>query len=134
MKYASIYKNGRPDYFFLQIEKEKEFAIIQPYFIATSIDHPAKGNIKYLECLFSGSVWHGKQKHGYGYSASADVYGTLLDIIGKMHKGKLSDGLASELNAINTHDDQITLSDAALDELDALNAQALAKKYGYDKE
>ena len=121
MKYQSIYKNGKAD-------TPKEFDFIQPYFLITSTDHPRKGNIKSMECLFSGSVWYGKQSHGYGYSSSADVYGTLISIIKDLYKDKLSNKAIKELNKINTHEGNIKLSKRLLEELKELNIQALEEK------
>lgn len=129
MKYSSIYKNGKPDYFFIKADSPKEFDFIQPYFLVTSSDHPRKGSIKSMECLFSGSVWYGKQSHGYGYSSSADVYNTLISIIKALYNNKLSDKAIKELNNINTHDDEIKLSRRLLDELSALNIETLNNKY-----
>ena len=129
MKYSSIYKNGKPDYFFIKADNPKEFNFIQPYFLVTSSDHPRKGSIKSMECLFSGSVWYGKQSHGCGYSSSADVYNTLISIIKALYNNKLSDKAIKELNNINTHDDEIKLSRRLLDELSALNIETLNNKY-----
>ena len=128
MKYSSIYKNGKPNYFFIKSDNPKEFNFIQPYFLVTSSDHPRKGSIKSMECLFSGSVWYGKQSHGYGYSSSADVYNTLISIIKALYNNKLSDKAIKELNNINTHDDEIKLSKRLLEELEKLNSQALDEK------
>lgn len=128
MKYSSIYKNGKPDYFFIKADNPKEFNFIQPYFLVTSSDHPRKGSIKSMECLFSGSVWYGKQSHDYGYSSSADVYNTLTSIIKALYNNKLSDKAIKELNNINTHDDEIKLSKRLLEELEKLNSQALDEK------
>lgn len=129
MKYSSIYKNGKPDYFFIKADKPKEFNFIQPYFLTTTIEHPQKGRIKSMECLFAGSVWYGKQSHGYGYSSSSDVYSTLINIIKDLYKSKLSDKSIKELNKINTHEDEIKLSRRLLDELSALNIETLNNKY-----
>lgn len=130
MKYSSIYKNGKPDYFFIKADNPKEFEFIQPYFFITSIDHPRKkvGNIKSMECLFSSSVWYGKQSHGYGYSSSHDVYITLIIIIKALYNHKLSDRAIKELNNINTCDDNIKLSRRLLEELKELNSHALDEK------
>lgn len=128
MKYSSIYKNGKPNYFFIKSDNPKEFNFIQPYFLVTSSDHPRKCSIKSMECLFSGSVWYGKQSHGYGYSSSADVYNTLINIIKALYNNKLSDKAIKELNKINTHEDNIKLSRRLLEELKELNSQALDEK------
>lgn len=128
MEYSSIYKNGRPDYFFLKIDNPLEFNLIQPYFIVTSYEHPRKGNILHMDCLFSGSVWQGKQRHGYGYSSSADVYETLISIIKTLYGKSLTDETKKELASINTHNKRFTVSEKALKELQTLNAQALESK------
>ena len=85
-----------------------------------------------MECLFSGSVWQGRQSHGYGYSCSADVYDTLIDAIKKLHKKTLSQSAIDELNAINTHESTIHLSTELLDELGTLNTAAFMKKFNQD--
>lgn len=85
MEFNSIYKNGKPDYFFITIDSKKgERAFIQPYFIVTDIDHPRRGSIREMNVLVNTNgviVYYGKATHGYGYSHSADVYGELIDII-----------------------------------------------------
>lgn len=131
LQFNTIYKNGKPQYFFIKSDKPEEFNFIQPYFLATSIDHPRHGRILELNTLFSGAgaVWCGRQQHGYGYSASADVYGELIEIIKKEHGKNLSEEAKKELNAINTHDDNLTLSDELLNELKAHNINALELKY-----
>jgi hypothetical protein len=128
MKFTTIYKNGKPDYFFIKLDKPNEFSFIQPYFLVTSIDHKRHGRIKELECLFSDSVFIGKQYHGYGYSASADVYGELITIINKLHSKKLSERAKKELKKINTHDDEQKISKATLDELRKLNSEIILHK------
>lgn len=129
MQFTTIYKNGKPDYFFIKLDKPQEWAFLQPYFLVTSIDHQRHGRIKEMSCLFSGSVYQGKQYHGYGYSASADVYGELLSIINKLYGSKLTDKTKKELSKINTHDDKLTLSKKALDELSSLNNAYINIKY-----
>lgn len=131
MKFTTIYRIGKPQYFFIKLDSSNEFAFIQPYFIATSIDKPRFDNILEMECLFSNSVWYGRQKHGYGYSCSADVFESLVKAINKLHKGKLTDKAHQELGAINSHDDTLHLSEALLSELDALNSAALEDKYSH---
>lgn len=130
MEFTGIYE-GKKHIFFIKLDKPEEFNIIQPYFLVTDSEHTRKGNINKMECLFSGSVWYGSQRHGYGYSWSADVYGTLIDIIRKLYKGKIIDGgaLDKELAAWNTHDNKITFSDAALEELAKLNSDEFDKKW-----
>ena len=132
MEYTNIYRNGKPQYFFIKIDAENEYNFLQPYFLLTSYDHPRLGRILEMDCLFSGSVWQGRQSHGYGYSCSADVYETLIDAIKKLHGKMLSSTAKEELNEINTHERTLTLSANLLSELATLNAAALAKKYNFD--
>ena len=129
MQYASIYKNGKPDYFFIAIDDISEWAFIQPYFLVTDLDHTRKGSIREMNCLVSGKVWYGKQSHGFGYSASADVYGTLLSIINELYSERLSDTAKAELHEINTHNDEQHISAETLSELAKLNAETLDAKY-----
>lgn len=128
MQYQSIYKNGKPQYFFIAADKPEEWHFIQPYYLVTSIDRPRKGNILEMEKLML-NIWYGRQIHGYGYSSSADVYGELIHIIKELYKDKLTPAAIDELNAINTHDDSMILSDSLLDELKALNNEYIEKKY-----
>lgn len=130
MKFTTIYENGKPDYFFIKLDEPNEFNFLQPYFITTTMEHKRHGRIKEMEALFSGEVFSGKQYHGYGYSASADVYGELITIINKLHGKRLSERARKELSKINTHDDNLKISKATLDELRELNNEAIAKKYG----
>ena len=129
MEFTTIYRNGKPQYFFIEIDEPAEFNFLQPYFLVTSMDKPRFGRILEMECLFSGSVWQGRQTHGYGYSCSADVYGTLIDAIYKLYNKELSEESKQELNAINTHDNILKLSENLLRELARLNAIALERKY-----
>lgn len=129
LQFNTIYKNGKPNYFFIKADSPKEFTFIQPYFLITSIDKQRHGRILELNALFSGCVWYGRQIHGYGYSASADVYGELIAIIKKLHGKRLSEKALQELNAINTHDDELTLSAELLEELRTLNGEAITEKY-----
>ena len=129
MEFTTIYRNGKPQYFFIKIDEPAEFNFIQPYFLITSMDKPRFGRILEMECLFSGSVWEGRQSHGYGYSCSADVYDTLIDAIRKLHEKGLSEESKQELNAINTHESTLKLSENLLRELARLNAIALERKY-----
>lgn len=131
MEYTSIYKNGKVDRFFLKLDDPKEFSLLQPYFLSTKIDSPRCGRILEMDCLFSGSVWSGRQSHGYGYSASADVYGQLIAIIEKLHKGRLTDQDRAALNKINTHNDKQTFPVELLDNLSKYNDAEMAKKYGW---
>ena len=128
MEFATIYKNSRPQYFFIRLDKPEEWAILQPYYLTTSSDHPRAGRILEMDCLFSGCVWRGRVSHGYGYGCNADVYGTLINLIRELHGKRLSAAAVKELDAVNTHDDCLTLSDATLQELAALNAAEFARR------
>ena len=129
MEFNTIYRNGKPQYFFIKIDEPAEFNFLQPYFLVTSMDKPRFGKILEMECLFSGSVWQGRQSHGYGYSCSDDVYGTLIDAIYKLYNKELSEESMQELNAICTHDNTLKLSENLLRELARLNAIALEREY-----
>lgn len=133
MKFTSIYKNGKPDYFFIALDNKKhEFDFIQPYYIVTDIDHTKVGRIKEMNALINlgdVSIQYGKGLHGFGYSFSADIYGELIDIIKKLHGKKLTDAEIAELNAINTHDDDLELSEGLLTHLRELNAEAIEAKW-----
>lgn len=132
MEFNSIYKNGKPDYFFITIDSKKgERAFIQPYFIVTDIDHPRRGSIREMNVLVNTNgiiVYYGKATHGYGYSHSADVYGELIDIIRDTYGEELTDAEKEELSKINTHDDELTVSPELLEHLAELNKVALDKK------
>jgi hypothetical protein len=128
MKFTTTYKNCKPEHFFIKLDKPSEFSFIQPYFLVTSINHKRHGRIKELECLFSGSVFIGKQYHGFGYSCSADVYGELINIINKLHGKKLSERAKKELRKINTHEDGQKFSRATLEELQTLNNEVIHNK------
>lgn len=128
MEFTTIYKGGRPQYFFIRLERPEEWEILRPYYLTTTSDHPRAGCILEMDCLFSGSVWSGRASHGYGYSCSADVYGTLIDLIRKLHGKRLSAAAAKELDAVNTHEDRLTLSDATLQELATLNAAEFIRR------
>lgn len=132
MEFNSIYKNGKPDYFFITIDSKKgERAFIQPYFIVTDIDHPRRGCIREMNVLVNTNgiiVYYGKATHGYGYSHSADVYGELIDIIRDTYRKELTADEDKELSKINTHDDELTLSPKLLEHLAELNKVALDKK------
>ena len=133
MEFNSIYKNGKPDYFFITIDSKKgERAFIQPYFIVTDMDHPRRGSIKEMNVLVNTNgiiVYYGKATHGYGYSHSADVYGELIDIIRDSYGKELTDAENKELSKINTHDDELTLSPKLLEHLAELNQVALYGKF-----
>ena len=52
MKFISIYKNGKPDYFFIALDASKhEFNFVQPYYIITDIDHTRHGSIREMNAL-----------------------------------------------------------------------------------
>lgn len=133
MEFNSIYKNGKPDYFFITIDSKKgERAFIQPYFIVTDIDHPRRGRIREMDVLVNTNgiiVYYGKATHGYGYSHSADVYGELIDIIEDSYGEELTDAEKTELHKINTHDDELTVSPELLEHLAELNKVARDKKW-----
>ena len=133
MEFNSIYKNGKPDYFFITIDSKKgERAFIQPYFIVTDIDHPRRGRIREMNVLVNTNgiiVYYGKATHGYGYSHSADVYGELIDIIRDTYGEELTDAEKTELHKINTHDDELTVSPELLEHLAELNKVARDKKW-----
>lgn len=133
MEFNTIYKGGRPQYFFILLERPDEWEPPRPYYLTTTSDHPRAGRILEMDCLFSGRVWSGRvwsgrASHGYGYACSADVYGTLIDLIRKLHGKRLSAAAVKELDAVNTHEDRLTLSDATLQELAALNAAEFARR------
>ena len=129
MEFTTIYRNGKPQYFFFFFYEQAEFNFLRWCLLVTSVDIPRFGRILEMECLFSGSVWEGRQSHGYGYSCSADVYGTLIDAINKLYRKDLSDESKRELNVINTHEDTLKLSENLLKELAKLNMNALERKY-----
>lgn len=128
MEFNTIYKNSRPQYFFLRLDKPEEWEILRPYYLTTTSDRPRAGRILEMDCLFSGRCWSGRASHGYGYACSADVYGTLINLIHKLHGKRLSAAAAKELDAVNTHEDRLTLTDATLQELAALNAAEFARR------
>lgn len=128
MEFTGRYEN-RKHHFYLKIETQEEFAFIQPYFLVTDSDHTRKGRINRMDCLFSGLVWEGTHRHGYGYSCSADVYGTLIEIIEKKYKSELSDAALDELRRINTHNWRISFSKELLAELETLNTKALHERF-----
>lgn len=137
MKYASIYKNGKIQNFYLKANKKEYEAFIQNYFILTTIDKKRLGNIKEMDCLFSNDYKHegseavyiGKQYHGFGYSSSADVYGELIQTIKKLYKNELNEKELKELDKINTHDELLTVSDALLEKLGELSNNKLYEKW-----
>lgn len=120
---------GNSNVFMLSVDNSREINFIQPYFFVTSMEHPRKGNINRLDCKISGQVWAGTQRHGWGYSWSADVFGTLIEIIKTLYRNKLSEKAKRELNNINTHESDIKLSNSLLNELSRLNSEYLNEKY-----
>ena len=135
MKFNSIYKNGKPEYFFITVDcKQGERAFVQPYFIVTSLDHPRHGRIRemnVLENMNEVTIFYGKATHGYGYSHSADVYGELIDIIKDSYRKELTEAEIDELDKINTHDDELKVSAELLKHLAELNSVALEKKFAH---
>jgi hypothetical protein len=129
MEYTSIYKNGKPERFFIKADDPKEWAFLQPYFLATNIDKKRHGNILEMNCLFSGSVWQGRQRHGYGYCAAADVYYELITIINKIHKKRLTASDREELRKINTHEEKLALSPQLLENLSRYNDEHFKIKF-----
>lgn len=137
MKYTSIYKNGKVEHFYIKANKEEYYAFLQNYFILTTIDKKRLGNIKEMECLFSNDYKHagseavyiGKQHHGWGYSASADVYGELIQTIKKLYKNELNEKELEELDKINIHDEMLIVSDALLEKLGTLSNNKLYEKW-----
>lgn len=132
MKFASIYKNGKPDYFFIALGDEKEFQFVRPYYITTSLERPRHGRIKEVNNLLNANniyVVYGKGVHWYGYSFSADIYGELINIILKLYKNDLTKNELEELRDINTHKNTIVLSDGLLSHLSELNQKAFDLKF-----
>lgn len=137
MKYTSIYKNGKVEHFYIKANQKEYDAFLQNYFILTSIDKKRLGNIKEMDCLFSNDYKHtgseavyiGKQYHGYGYSASADVYGELIQTIKKLYKNELTDEDIKKLDKINTHDDLLEVDENLLEKLGSLSNDKLYKKF-----
>ena len=37
MEFTTIYRNGKPQYFFIKIDEPAEFNFLQPYFLVTSL-------------------------------------------------------------------------------------------------
>ena len=126
MKFNTIYKSGKPEYFFIKADSPAEFAFLQPYFLSTTHDKQRKGRILMMQCLYSGYLWYGRQIHGFGYSASADVYGELIRIIKNLHKSRLTADDLAELNAINIHDDNIKISDTLINHLRDYNNEVIS--------
>lgn len=137
MRYTATYKNGKVQNFYIKANRKEYEAFLQNYFILTSLERPRLGHIKELYVLFSNNyknldseaVYIGKQYHGYGYSASADIYGELLQTIKKLYNGKLNEKELEELDKINTHDEELTISDALLEKLGILSNYKLHEKW-----
>ena len=141
MKYTSTYKNGKVQNFYIKANQKEYEAFLQNYFILTSLEKPKLGNIKEMSVLFSNDYKHegseavyiGQQYHGFGYSASADVYGELLETIKKLYKSELNEAELEELDKINTHDETLIISDALLEKLGALSNYKLHEKWRNQK-
>lgn len=133
MKFTSIYKNGKPDYFFIALDVTKhEFNFVQPYYIVTDIDHTRHGRIREMNALVNlgdTEIQYGKGTHGYGYSFSADIYGELINIIRTLYKNELTESELEELRKINTHDDDLELSEGLITHLGELNNKAIEEKW-----
>lgn len=49
MEYTNIYRNGKPQYFFIKLDAENEYNFLQPYFLLTSYDRPRRaGSLKWI--------------------------------------------------------------------------------------
>lgn len=126
MELARITKNGRADYFVIRTEKPEEWELLRPYYLQTSYDKPRAGRILEMTCLFSDSVWCVRLSRSY--AGTADVFRALVDLALKLHGGQLSAAAVKELNGANTCTHRLTLSDATLQELAALNAAGFARR------
>lgn len=126
MELARITKNGRADYFVIRTEKPEEWELLRPYYLQTSYDKPRAGRILEMTCLFSGSVWCVRLSRSY--AGTADVFRALVDLALKLHGGQLSAASVKELNGADTCTHRLTLSDATLQELAALNAAEFARR------
>lgn len=137
MKYTSIYKNGKVQNFYIKANKKEYNAFLQNYFILTTIDKKRLGNILEMGCLFSNDYKHagseavyiGRQRHGYGYSASADVYGELIQTIKKLYKNDLTEKEINKLDKINVHDDTLEIDNQLLEKLQNLSNAKLHEKW-----
>lgn len=125
MEFTTIYRYGKPERFFIKLGYIEEFAFLQPYFLITSSDKTRFKNILEMDCLFSGSVWQGRQRHGYGYSCSADVYDSLILAAKKAFGNKLSQETIDFFNNMNTHDCSQYFPPELLKELSALTKEKL---------
>lgn len=129
MEFTTIYRNYKPERFFIKLDNPKEFAFLRPYYLATTIDKTRFGSILEMECLFSYSVWQGRQLHGYGYSCSADVYGSLIKAAEKTIFDKLEPTTIDFLKGINTYEEKIEFPDDILSDLDKASTEALYNKF-----
>lgn len=137
MKFTSIYKNGKVQNFYIKANEKEYNAFLQNYFILTTIDKKRLGNILEMDCLFSNdykhigseSVYIGRQRHGYGYSASADVYGELIQTIKKLYKNDLTEEEINKLDKINVHDDTLEIDNQLLEKLQNLSNAKLYEKW-----
>ena len=137
MKYTSIYKNGKVQNFYIKANKKEYNAFLQNYFILTTINKKRLGNILEMDCLFSNDYKHtgseavyiGRQRHGYGYSASTDVYGELIQTIKKLYKDDLTDEEIKKLDKINVHDATLEIDEQLLEKLENLSNTKLYEKW-----
>ena len=118
MQYNAIYKNGKPERFFLRLDDEKERAIVALYFLESAKKGPRVGRINQMAWVFT-DVLSGKQRHGAGYSSAADVFGTFRMLILGRAGSALSESVRDEVFSMNTHDDVVRLSKRALDEIES---------------
>lgn len=126
MELARITKNGRADYFIIRTEKPEEWELLRPYYLQTSYDKPRARRILEMTCLFSDSVWGVRLTRCY--AGAADVFRALVDLALKLHGRQLSAAAVEELNGSSTCSHRLTLSDATLQELAALNAAEFARR------
>lgn len=137
MEYTSIYKNGKVQNFYIKANEKEYSAFLQNYFILTTIDKKRLGNILEMDCLFSNDYKHtgseavyiGRQRHGYGYSASADVYGELIQTIKKLYKNDLTDEEIKKLDKINVHNETLETDEQLLEKLQNLSNTKLYEKW-----
>ena len=82
-----------------------------------------------LISIGDAQIQYGKGMHGYGYSFSADIYGELIDIIRKLYKDDLTESELEELRKINTHDDDLELSEGLIAHLGEHNEKTIEAKF-----
>ena len=128
MEFTTIYRNGKPERFFIKLDDPKEFAFLRPYYLATSSTKTRFGSILEMECLFSCSVWQGRQLHGYGYSCSADVYGSLIKAAEKTIFDKLKPTTIDFLKGICAHNSKIEFPADVLADLDKASTEVFLNK------